>query len=73
MIKVLEQAIAKVRALPEDKQRLAAELLEELATEKIYVLSADERTAVHEGLAEADQGDFISDDEANALLRRRWD
>ena len=33
MIKALEQAIQKVRALPEDKQRLAAELLEELAAE----------------------------------------
>lgn len=71
MIKALEQAIQKVRALPEDKQRLAAELLEELAAEP-YVLSDNERAAVRQAMAEADSGDFVSDEDAEKILRRPW-
>ncbi len=74
MIKVLEQAIAKVRELPEDKQRIAAELLEELAaTDEVYTPTSVERSAIRQGLADADRGDFISDEEANTILRRPWD
>lgn len=72
MIKALEQAIAKVRALPEEKQQVAAELLEELAAVEIYEMSNDERQAVSEGMAEADRGEFISDAEAETLLRKPW-
>ena len=73
MIKALEQAIQKVRAMPEEKQQLAAELLEELAAEESYRLSPSERQAVREGLAEAERGEFVTDAEANQLLRRPWD
>jgi hypothetical protein len=72
MIKALEQAIQKVRALPEDKQRLAAELLEEIAAGDIGVMSPEERAAVREGMAEADRGEFVSDAEAEQLLRKPW-
>ena len=44
MIRSLEQAISKIRNLPEDKQRLAAELLEEIASEGSYALTSDEKT-----------------------------
>ena len=73
MIKALEQAIQKVRALPEEKQQLAAELLEELAADlEPYKLSRDEREAVEEGLAQAERGEFASDAEVENLLRRSW-
>jgi hypothetical protein len=72
MIKALEQAIQKVRALPEDKQLLAAELLEELAAGEIYVMTPEERLAVGEGLADADRGQFVSDNDVENLLRRPW-
>ena len=72
MIKVLEQAISKIRKLPEEKQRLAAELLEELAADETYVLSPEARAAVRQGLAEAERGEFASDEETEALLRRPW-
>ncbi len=71
MSKMLEDAIAKVRALPEEKQRLAAELLEELAEEA--TLTSEEEAAVREGLAQADRGEFASEAEVAALLRRPWD
>ena len=53
MIKALEQAIQKVRALPEDKQRLAAELLEELAAEpSSFLIPAWHREIVEQRLDE---------------------
>ena len=71
MIKALETAIAKVRALPEDKQQLAAELLEELAAVEVpYALSDAESAAVREGLANADRGEFASDEDVENMLRR---
>lgn len=74
MIKVLEQAISKVRLLSEEKQRLAAELLEELAAaDEPYALSPEEQVAVQEGIDQANRRDFIADEEADALLNRRWD
>ena len=74
MIKALEQAILKVRNLPEEKQRLAAELLEEFAAakEETYALSPAEREAVREGLEQAARGEFASDEEVEVLLRRPW-
>jgi ABC-type nitrate/sulfonate/bicarbonate transport system substrate-binding protein len=74
MIKALEQAIQKVRALPEEKQQLAAELLEELAADlEPYILSPEELEAVRQGLEQANRGEFASDAEVEKLLRRSWD
>ena len=62
MIKVLEDAIEKVKALPADRQELAAKLLEQLSgAEAIYSLTDAERSAVREGLAELDRGERASD------------
>ena len=72
MIKALENAISKVRKLPEEKQRLAAELLEELAADEPVKLSDEERAVVREGLAEANRGEFANDEEVADLLRRPW-
>lgn len=71
MIKALEQAIAKVRRLPEEKQQLAAELLEELAAvEETYILSDAERAILLPALERAKRGEFASDEEMKALWRK---
>ncbi len=71
MIKALEQAIAKVRRLPEEKQQLAAELLEELAAvEETYILSDAERAILLPALERAKRGEFASDEEMSALWRK---
>lgn len=72
MIKVLEQAIEKVRTLPEDRQIRAARALEEIASETdgTYRLSDDERALLREGVEAADRGDFASDAEVEAVLSR---
>jgi len=70
MIKVLEQAIEKVRKLPKEQQEYAAEVLEQIAEagEAIYILSDEERQLVREGLEELDQGEVASEAEARAVF-----
>ncbi len=72
MIKVLEQAIEKVRALPEERQAFAAHILEELVATgtEPYQLSDDERRAVREGLADLDAGRIVSDAEMTKFWNR---
>jgi hypothetical protein len=70
MIKVLEQAIEKVRKLPKDRQEYAAEVLERIAEagEEVYVLSDEERRLVREGLDELDRGEAASEAEVRAVF-----
>jgi hypothetical protein len=70
MIKVLEQAIEKVRKLPREQQEYAAEVLEHIAEagEAIYVLSDEERRLVQDGLDELDRGEVASEAEVRAVF-----
>lgn len=70
MIKVLEKAIEKVQMLSEERQRYAAEVLEQLvaAGEDIYHLSEAERLLVREGLDELDRGEIATDAEVRAVF-----
>jgi hypothetical protein len=70
MIKVLEQAIEKVRKLPKERQEYAAELLEQIAeaSDAVYVLSDEERRLVREGLDELDRGEVASEAEVRAVF-----
>ena len=61
MIKALEQALDKVKALPEDRQRYAAHLLEQIADDDVYRLSDEERRLVREGIGDLDAGRVVSD------------
>ena len=36
----------------------------------VYILSDDERAAIEEGIAQADRGEFVSDERRAAALRR---
>lgn len=72
MIKPLEQAIQKVRQLPEDKQRLAAAVLEEIAQpgEEPYVLSDKEMAVLAPALERALNRDVASDAAVDALWKK---
>ena len=73
MIKPLEQAIEKVKALPADRQELAAAVLEQIAASQVpYVIPEDELATVLEGLAQAERSEFVSDAVTEAVLRRPW-
>jgi predicted transcriptional regulator len=64
MIKLLEEAIAKVRELPEAVQEEAAEMLLSVASKvnEPIRLDADTRASVRRGLAQAERGEFVPDD-----------
>jgi predicted transcriptional regulator len=72
MIKVLEQAIEKVKALSPERQAYAAEVLEQIAEagDSVYRLSDDERRLVREGLADLDAGRTVPDEEMAAFWAR---
>jgi predicted transcriptional regulator len=71
MIKTLEDAIDRVRALPADRQQLAAELLEQIAAPvELHVLSDLERAGVKDGLAELDRGDHANKAAIRAVFEK---
>ena len=72
MIKVLEDAIEKVKTLSEDRQRYAAHVLERIAEagDEIYRLSDEERRLVREGIADLDAGRVVPDADMDAFWRR---
>jgi predicted transcriptional regulator len=71
MTKLLEQAIERIRELPEADQDEAAEVLLFLASRAAAreQLDDDTRAAVREGLAQAERGEFATDEEIAAIFR----
>ena len=72
MTKVLEDAIEKVRRLPEDQQAYVAEVLEQIAAagSDLFIIPDDHRAAVLEGLAQVERGEFATDEEMAALWKK---
>jgi predicted transcriptional regulator len=72
MMKVLEDAIEKVRRLPEDRQAYVAELLEQIAAagSGLFVVPEEDRAAVLQGREEAARGEFVSDEEMAAFWKK---
>ena len=70
MIKVLKQAIEKVRTLSKERQEVAAEVLEQIveAGDGVYRLTDEELRLVNEGLAELDRGQAATDAEVRAVF-----
>ena len=74
MTKVLEQIMARAASWPKAAQEELARVAREIEIEqsgKVYWLTADERAAIEEGLAQADRGEFVSDEEMDAFFNRR--
>lgn len=65
-------AVEKVRALPEDRQELAAELLLNLVSGDAFDVSLDQEQLkeVRQALREADAGDFASDEQVAELWKK---
>ena len=72
MSKLLEEAINKVRELPEAEQDEAAEMLLSVASKKGGPIHLDDETrdGVREGREQARRGDFISDKDMSSFLKR---
>ncbi len=72
MTDLLERAVAKLRSLPPERQNEIAELLFILAEQEpaAYEFSEEQLAKIKVGLAEANAGTFLSDDEVEGLFRR---
>jgi hypothetical protein len=75
MIKVLETAIEKVKTLPEERQRYAAEILEQIAgaaQPTVYATLSDaEKAEIDAALDELDRGEGVSWDTVKLDLEAR--
>ena len=69
---VIDALVERMASWPEKAREEAVESL--LSIEARYVggyrMSPDERSAVLEGLAQADRGEFVSDEEMAAFFKR---
>ena len=72
MTKLLEKAIAKARELPGDEQDSIAVMLLSMTDDEASIEPVDSatRAAVLEGLAQARRGEFVPDEEIEALWKR---
>ena len=72
MTKKLEEAIAKVRELPEADQDEAADLLLSVASKNVAPTRLDDETraAIQEGREQARRGEFVSDENMAAFFER---
>ena len=72
MSKLLEQAIAKARTLPEAEQDALGAVLLSMTEDEGGVVQLDDETraAIREGLDQARRGEFVPDEEIQALWKR---
>jgi predicted transcriptional regulator len=72
MNKRLETLLERVSTWPEEAQDELAQIIIEIEQQRldVYHLSDEERAAVEEGLAQADRGEFVSDEEMAAFFKR---
>jgi predicted transcriptional regulator len=72
MTKLLEKAIAKARELPEGDQDSIAVMLLSMTEDDAGIDPIDDatRAAILEGLAQARRGEFVPDEEIEALWKR---
>ena len=73
MSDLFDQAVAKVRELPEEEQERAAQSLlvfAELARQGAYQLSPNERAAIEESKAQVRRGEFASNEDVDAAYAR---
>jgi hypothetical protein len=72
MTKLLEKAIAQARTLPPEEQDALAAMLLTMTDEGAGMVPMDEeaRAAIRQGLEQARRGEFIPEEEIEALWKR---
>ena len=73
MTERLEQAITALRQPPESEQDEAAQFLFDFIAQRAdrEPLDAETLAAIREGMAQAERGEFVSDEEMEAFFARR--
>ena len=71
MTKLMQEAMKKLSQLPEGRQNELAEMLIDVAASDLspYQLTPKERAAVKEGIAQADRGEFATDEEVAQMWK----
>jgi hypothetical protein len=73
MTKLLEEAIAKLKTLSEERQDRVAELLLHLAGEEVeFKLTQEQIEGIELALAQADAGEFATEEKVARALHRLW-
>jgi hypothetical protein len=69
MTKLLERAVETVRGLPPEMQDELARMLLQLAgqDQPVFQLSAEEEASFNESLAQAERGEFATDEQVRAI------
>jgi predicted transcriptional regulator len=71
MTKLLEKAIEKARELPaEDQDAVAVAMLSMAEELPVVALDDETRAAIREGLEQARRGQFVPDEDIEALWKR---
>jgi predicted transcriptional regulator len=72
MIRILEEAIERLRELPEAEQEEAAAMLLSVASKSDGVVALDDKTraAIRRGQAQARRGEFVSDKDMSVFFKR---
>lgn len=72
MTKLLEEAVAKVRDLPDGDQDALAVAMLSMAETEAPVMAKDEQTraTIREGMEQARRGEFVPDIEIEALWKQ---
>jgi hypothetical protein len=71
MTKLLEEAVAELRTLPEDEQdRAAAALLAFTRDREDYTLSVEQIEGIQNAMGQADRGEFASDKRLRKIFGR---
>ena len=68
----LNAVLEDVRSWPEEDQEELVEIARAIEARRtgVYVMTDQERAAVHEGLAQAERGEFVSDEDMEAFWER---
>jgi predicted transcriptional regulator len=72
MNSTLKELLPSIERWPDEDQEALAEAAREIEALRtgIYSMSVDEETAVAEGLAQAERGEFASDDQLAEVWKR---
>lgn len=72
MTKMMREAIAVLRDLPEERQEVIARAILDFSSndDEIYHLTGDERREVRAGLAEIERGEIASDRDVAVVYQR---
>lgn len=70
MTRLFLKGIEAVQSLPPERQDLAGEMLLMLAEQRAYDLSPEQRADLELSIAEADRGEFASDEDVAAMWKK---